>query len=119
METIQNIFQLIIPLGILNVWFVRPKQGTAYRGGDAKSLKEEFRAYGLPEAAFYLVGALKVTSAALLLLGFLVPVLVFPAALLMALLMLGAVIMHARVKDPAIRYLPAALMLVMSLILLI
>lgn len=119
METVQTIAQIIIPLGIFNVWFIRPKLATAYRGGNSSNLKEEFASYGLPEAAFYIIGALKVSSATLLLLGFAIQALVFPAALLIALLMLGAVIMHAKVKDPAIRYLPAGLMLAMSLILLI
>lgn len=119
MDTLQIIFQLIIPLGILNVWFVRPKQQTAYRGGNASTLKEEFAAYGLSEGAFFTIGTLKVGSAILLLLGFLLPILVFPSALLMALLMLGAVLMHAKVRDPAIRYLPASLMLVMSVCLLV
>ena len=55
----------------------------------------------------------------MLLLGFLLPVLVLPGAALLALLMLGAVAMHAKVRDPAIRYLPAVLMLVMSLLVLL
>jgi hypothetical protein len=53
------------------------------------------------------------------LLGYVMPVLVQPAAALLALLMLGAVLMHAKVKDPAIRYLPASLMLLMALLLLL
>jgi uncharacterized membrane protein YphA (DoxX/SURF4 family) len=119
MEIIQNIVQILLPLGIFNVWFVRSKQGTAYRGGNSANLKEEFAAYGLPGGAFYVIGTLKVGSAILLLLGFFLPVLVFPAALLMASLMSGAVLMHAKVRDPAIRYLPAGLMLAMSLVLLV
>ena len=39
---------------------------TAYRGGASQTLKEEFAAYGLPSYAFYLVGALKITAAAVL-----------------------------------------------------
>jgi uncharacterized membrane protein YphA (DoxX/SURF4 family) len=119
MATVQLIFQIIIPLGILNVWLIRQGKATPYRGGTATNLKAEFAAYGLPEIAFYVVGSLKLTAAAMLLLGFLLPGLILPGALLMAVLMLGAVIMHAKVKDPAIRYLPALLMLAMSLVLLV
>ncbi|MFU8848675.1 MAG: DoxX family protein [Opitutales bacterium] len=119
MDLIKTLIQIIIPLGILNVWLVRPKQATSYRGKNAASLKEEFAAYGLPEWSFYTVGALKLSAAAMLLLGFLLPPLVPPAAALMAVLMLGAVVMHAKVGDPAGRYLPAAVMLFFSLVLLI
>ncbi|MFO8028165.1 MAG: DoxX family protein [Opitutales bacterium] len=119
MDLIESIIQLIIPLGIINVWLLRSKQRTTYRGKDAAGLKEEFAAYGLPEWMFYTVGALKLSAAAMLLLGFFLPVLVLPGAALMAVLMLGAVAMHAKVGDPPIRYLPAGLMLIMSLILVL
>lgn len=116
METVSLLLQIIIPLGIFNVWLLRPKKATAYRGGAATNLKDEFAAYGLPEAAFYIIGTLKLGAAVLLLLGLVLPILVFPGALLMAALMLGAVLMHAKVSDPLVRCVPAALMLVMSLI---
>jgi uncharacterized membrane protein YphA (DoxX/SURF4 family) len=119
MDIISDIIQLIIALGIFNVWLLRPKLSTSFRGGESKSLKDEFKAYGLPEWAFYTVGTLKLTAAVLLLVGLIVPVVILPGAGLMAVLMLGAVAMHAKVGDPAIRYLPAAVMLVMSLFLLI
>ena len=119
METVDAIIQLIIPLGILNVWLLRTGRATAYRGGDATNLKAEFAAYGLPDWSFYTVGFLKLSAAALLLIGFVLPVLIRPGAALMAALMLGAVLMHAKVKDPAIRYLPAGVMLILSLCLLV
>lgn len=116
MEILTTTIQIVIPLGIINVWLLRAGQSTTYRGRDAANLKEEFGAYGLPEWMFYTVGALKLSAAAMLLLGFLLPMLVLPGAAIMAVLMLGAVAMHAKVCDPPIRYLPAGLMLVMSLI---
>jgi hypothetical protein len=118
MESLHILFQIIIPLGIVNVWLLRPAKATPYRGGTATSLKGEFAAYGLPEAVFYVVGFLKLSAAALLLGGIWIPALKMPGAALMAAMMLGAVAMHAKVKDPAIRYLPASLMLIMSLVLL-
>ena len=107
--------QVVVALGLLNVWILRSRSATSYRGGSAKTLKEEFAAYGLPEAVFYLVGALKITAALLLLVGLWIPVVVAPAAGLVALLMVGALAMHAKVKDPPVRSLPASAMLFLCL----
>jgi hypothetical protein len=61
------------------------------------------------------VGILKVGSAILLLLGIWVksPDLVRPPALIVAGLMVGALAMHAKVKDPLTKSLPALAMLLM------
>ena len=114
METIGPILQVIVGLGLLNVWLLRARNSTPYRGGEAKSLREEFAEYGLPKGAFYLVGALKIGAAIALLVGLALPALVLPAAIVIIGLMLGALAMHVRVGDPAMRSVPAALMLLMS-----
>ena len=111
---ISRLLQVILALGLLNVWLVRARAATAYRGGAAQSLEEEFAAYGLPSWAFYLVGALKLGIAVVLLMGLWIPSLVPPAAACLVLLMLGAVAMHLKVGDPPIKSLPALLMLAMS-----
>jgi hypothetical protein len=113
------ILQVVVALGLLNVWLVRAGSATSFRGGDARSLKEEFAAYGLPDFFFYLIGALKVGSAVMLIAGIWIDALVMPAAAIVAVLMVGALVMHAKVKDPAIKSLPAFLMLVMSVSLLV
>ena len=102
-------------LGLLNVWLIRGKAGTSYRGGEAKTLKQEFDAYGLPEAAFYLVGALKITAGIILIAGVWVSLPVQIAAGTVALLMVGALVMHLKVGDPPMKSLPALLMLLMSI----
>jgi len=112
--TLSTILQAIVALGLLNVWLVRARSSTAYRGGEAKSLKQEFVAYGLPEWFFYLIGLLKIGSAILLIAGLWMPELVQPAAGVVVGLMLGALAMHVKVKDPPMKSLPAFLMLVMS-----
>lgn len=112
--SISTVLQVVVALGLLNVWLVRSGKPTAYRGGSSKSLKEEFAAYGLPDGAFYVVGGLKVLSAVALIAGIRYPVLVLPAAAVVAVLMAGALVMHVKVKDPAIKSLPAFLMLLMS-----
>ena len=48
--SISTILQIVVGLGLLNVWLMRARSPTSYRGGDSKSLKEEIAAYGLPDA---------------------------------------------------------------------
>lgn len=101
------IIQVVIALAILNVWLLRYGKATNYRGGNARSLKEEFAVYGLPGWFMGVVGFLKVLLAALLIAGIWFPPVTKPAAAGMAVLMLGAVSMHVKVKDPLKKALPA------------
>jgi hypothetical protein len=119
MNIVSIFFQIIIALGIFNVWFLRSSKATPYRGKDTTSLQAEFAAYGLPEWMFYVVGVLKLSAAIALLLGILIPSLVIPGASVMAVLMLGAVVMHVKVKDPINKLLPASIVLLMSIFLLV
>ena len=96
------------------MWLLRRQSATAYRGGDAKNLKDEFAAYGLPAPMFYIVGGLKIVCGVLLLVGLAYPPVVLPAAAVVAVLMVGAVAMHLNVSDPVSKYVPASLMLAMS-----
>ena len=106
--------QVIVGLGLLNVWLLRRQSATAYRGGDAKNLKDEFATYGLPAPMFYVVGGLKIVCGVLLLVGLAYAPVVLPAAAVVAVLMAGAVAMHLKVGDPVSKFVPAALMLAMS-----
>lgn len=112
--SLASLLQLIVGLGLLNVWLVRRRSATAYRGSTAQTLQEEFAAYGLPGFAFYLVGALKVGAAIVLIAGVWMALPVRAAAGLVAVLMLGAVAMHLKVSDPLRKAIPAALVLAMS-----
>jgi uncharacterized membrane protein YphA (DoxX/SURF4 family) len=112
--TLATILQIIIGLGLLNVWLLRSGKATAYRGGEARTLREEFQAYGLPSPVFYAVGALKISAGILLLVGLWVPEVVLPSAAVVAFLMVGALVMHVKVGDPPVRSAPALLMLIMS-----
>jgi len=111
MKIVSLIFQIIAALGLLNVWVLRFHKKTPYRGGAAQSLPEEFASYGLPKWSLWAVGGLKTLCAVSLLLGFWVPVLVAPAAGIIALLMVGAVTMHFKIGDPLIKSLPASVVL--------
>ncbi len=109
-----SLLQIVLALGLMNVWLVRARSATQFRGAAARSLEDEFDAYGLPRWAFYLVGALKLGIAVVLLVGLWVPLLVSPATAGLVLLMLGALAMHVKVGDPPIKSLPALLMLAIS-----
>jgi hypothetical protein len=113
-HVLSSILQVIVGLGLLNVWLVRARSSTGYRGGAAGSLKEEFAVYGLPDWTFYLVGGLKVVAGVLLIAGIWFPGLVRLPAVVVAVLMVGALAMHAKVKDPLSKSLPALAVLLMS-----
>jgi hypothetical protein len=116
MDTVVTIIQVIIALGILNVWIVRFGKSTSWRGGEAQNMKEEFEVYGMPDWAMPVVGFLKVVLAVALVAGIWIPGIAKPAAWGMAVLMLGAISMHVKVSDPLQKSLPAFIMLVLSLV---
>lgn len=116
MEYVRMIAQLIIALSILNVWLLRFNKATAYRAGIAKNMREEFATYGLPLWFMWVVGGLKILFALSLLVGFWLPELIQPAAIGMAILMLGALGMHIKVGDALKKSAPAFTLLVLSLI---
>ena len=107
--------QVIVALGLLNVWLIRAGKATPYRGGEANSMREEFEAYGLPAAMMYLVGALKILIAITLLTGIWFPAVVIPAAAALVALMVGAFTMHLKVKDPIKKAVPSLLVLGMAI----
>jgi uncharacterized membrane protein YphA (DoxX/SURF4 family) len=98
---------------------LRSAQGTAYRGGSAQTLRGEFAAYGLPDALFYIVGAIKVIAGVIMLAGLWWPLPVRAAAGAVVVLMVGAIMMHIRIKDPATKSVPAAILLMLCLVLVV
>ena len=116
MERLVMILQIVIALGIFNVWILRFGRATSWRGGSAANMKEEFEVYGLPGWSVQLIGFLKILFAACLVVGIWFPALVMPASIGLAVLMLGAVAMHLKVKDPLVKSLPAFTMLVLSVV---
>ena len=115
-ETVVVLVQLIIAAVIFFVWTIRFNLDTNYRGGDAKNLREEFQVYGLPNWSVPVVGLAKITLAITLVAGIWLPLPVRFAAILMAALMAGAVLMHLRIRtDNISKAAPAITMLAMSL----
>ena len=115
MNLVISICQILVALCLLKVWLLRFQRSTPYRGGDARSMREEFAAYGLPGWSPYVIGTLKVGSALCLLAGVWLRFLVFPSALLVAVLMLGALAMHLKIRDPLKKSVPALAILALSI----
>ena len=111
--TLIMILQLIIAIGLINVWLFRFNKATQYRGGGAKNMKEEFMAYGLPLWLMYFVGAMKVAIAVMLIIAFWIEELLIYNLLALAVLMIAAVFMHVKVKDPIKKSYPALSILFM------
>ena len=112
------VLQLIISIGLINVWFFRFNKATEYRGGDAKNMREEFQAYGLPSWSMYLVGAAKVIIAVMLIVSIWLKELLIYNLLALAVLMIAAVLMHIKVKDPIKKSYPALSILFMIALIL-
>jgi len=115
-KSLALVCQIVIALGLLNVWLLRARKPTGWRGGNARSMREEFEVYGLPPWFMSAIGFLKVSFAILLIAGVWLPSLAKPAAIGTALLMAGAVAMHVKAKDPMMRSLPALALLVLCLV---
>ena len=111
--TLIMILQLIIAIGLINVWLFRFNKATQFRGGGAKNMKEEFMAYGLPLWLMYFVGAMKVAIAFMLIISFWIEELLIYNLLALAVLMIAAVFMHVKVKDPIKKSYPALSILFM------
>lgn len=115
-DYISIIFKIIVGLSILNVWLIQPKKATKWRGGNAKTIIEEFEVYGLSKEFCYLVGFLKVSLALILLASIQFEALTLIGSLGLAGLLLGSIIMHFMVNDKLLKSFPASLFLAMNLI---
>ncbi len=107
-------FKVIIFFSIVNVWLIRFGKPSPYRGGGAKTMKDEFEVYGFSTAVMYLVGAVKILLATAILVSIWYPEFSTPAAGGMGIFMLGAIAMHFRANDPGIRSFPALIFFLLS-----
>ncbi len=74
-------------------------------------MRQEFKEYGLPIWFMKAVKWIKISLALLLIVGAWIPPLTKPVAVGIGLMMIGAVIMHLKIKDPVHKSYPASLML--------
>ena len=116
MEILITILKVVVSLSLLNVWLIQNKKSTRWRGGDAKTIYEEFEVYGLPQWFLYLIGFLKVSLAVILIASIWYPSIEKYPAIGLAVLLAGSVVMHITVKDPPYKSFPAALFLLMCLL---
>lgn len=114
-ETIRMLVQVLVALGIFNVWLIRFGKSTQYRAGDAQGMGAEFEVYSLPGWFMILTGRTKVILACCLIAGFWFPAIILPGAMGLAALMLGAVMMHIKAGNPIMKLLPATSMFAISL----
>ena len=104
--------KIISALGIFNVWMLRYNKMTEYRGGNAKSLKEEFETYGLKSWQMYIIGAIKIIISILFIVSCfseyvnMLDFAVFYGSAIMSLIMIGAILMHLKVNDPFKKSMP-------------
>jgi|TARA_B110000971_G_C19860344_1_gene431349 hypothetical protein len=115
-EYISIALKIIVCISILNVWLIQPKKATRWRGGEAKSILEEFEVYGLSKSLCYVIGFLKVSFALLLVVSIKFEVLTLIGSLGLAALLLGSIIMHIKIKDELYKSFPAFLFIVMNLV---
>lgn len=118
LEILRVIIKIGIGVSILNVWLINRDKSTPWRGGSASSMQEEFATYGLNKTTMIVVGTLKSILAVLLLVSIFFEPLTFVGAAGIAVLMAGAISMHFKINDPLKKSIPAAIFLVLSLILL-
>mgnify|MGYP000654314535 FL=1 len=119
MENIKLLVQLIIAIGIFNVWLINYSKSSKYRGGNANNMSEEFKTYGFNSWFMKLVGFLNLSMAVLLIAGIWYSDLVDYAAFTIGTLMVGAIFAHAKINDPFIKSVPALIMLILCSILIV
>lgn len=113
MEYVVLAFKVVVALSLLNVWLIQYKKPTKYRPEGAQNIVEEFKCYGLPEWFCYVIGFLKVSLALVLIASIWFTQLENPAALALAALLLGSIVMHLKIKDPLYKSFPAFLFLLL------
>lgn len=104
MHTLATIALVFVAASVFFVWTFR-----------FEHIVSDFKHFGYSDTFRNAVGAVKLSSAALLVVGIWSPRLALGAALAMSALMLGAQWSHFRVGNPLVKRLPSALLLILSL----
>jgi putative oxidoreductase len=109
MNILSIVLQAILALGFL--LFGIMKFGS-------KQMVEEFKRYGLPAAFRIFTGLVEVASAALMVIGIWKEQYAAVGGLVIAVTMIGAIVTHMRMKDPASRQGMPFVLLVLGLVVL-
>ena len=118
LEIIEIIIKLVVGLSILNVWTINRNKPTPWRAKNASNMTEEFAVYGLSKSMMIITGTLKCFCAVLLMISIFYHGVEWVGASGIALLMAIAISMHIKVGDPAKKSLPAAIFLILSILVL-
>ncbi|WP_034058896.1 DoxX family protein [Lacinutrix jangbogonensis] len=110
------VLKVIVSVSILNVWLIQYKKPTKWRGGKANTIFEEFEVYGLSKTFCYVIGFFKVSLALVLLASIQFGYLTLIGSLGLALLLIGSILMHIKVKDELYKSFPAFLFIIMNFI---
>ena len=109
-----DLAQIFLAAAMLDVWLIRYRRPGIFRGGDSKTMEEEFRVYGLSDSFRNLIRVLKLTAGALMIAGIWQDAVALVAGALLAVLMAGAMCMHFKVKDPLYKAFPSTTFFLMS-----
>jgi uncharacterized membrane protein YphA (DoxX/SURF4 family) len=109
-----NVAQAFIAIAMFDVWLFRYDRPQRARGGDAQSMVEEFRVYGLPDWFRNVVRVLKLTAGTLMVAGIWSAQAALVAGIMLVILMGGAIAMHIKVRDPLLKSIPATTFFVLS-----
>ncbi len=104
MENISIAFQLIVAISVLIVWVFR-----------YDNIVIEFKHYGYSDLLRNFVGAAKIATSALLIMGLWYSEITIYAALSMAFFMMCAQLSHIKVKNPFKKFIPSLIFLLMCL----
>ena len=94
--------QVIVAISVYFVWIFR-----------FHNVVKEFEEFGLSDVVRNLVGASKISIAALLIVGVWQSSYVFISSILMGLFMIAAQYFHFKVKNPFIKHLPSLILLIL------
>lgn len=114
MTILPTLAQIFIALAMFDVWLLRYDKPQRARGGDAKTMAEEFAVYGLPAWFRNVIRALKLASGTLMIVGIWYDQAAFVAGATLVLLMGGAIVMHIKVSDPLYKSIPATTFFLLS-----
>lgn len=114
MDVAATLAQIVIAIAMFDVWLFRYDKPQRARGGDAKTMAEEFRVYGLPGWFLHAIRALKLTAGVLMIVGIWYGQLALLAGVLLIALMAGAIVMHVKVRDPLFKSVPATTFFLLS-----
>lgn len=98
--------QIIVAASVYYVWIFRHF-----------NVIKEFHQFGLSDLTRSFIGAIKISLAAILLVGIWYPELIPISSALMGLLMVGAQYFHFKIKNPFIKHLPSLILLLLCIFL--